>query len=205
MAFVWRHVAFWKGLHMNAYLVVADSARARFFSWQGTSDPALDGTPHLVELENVSNPEARVHDRDSFIDRGPRTRSRAAGSPQASDDSQDGSRKESQLRFVRLVAEQLSKRIAEQRPGRLLLVAERNMLEDVRREVVPALPRDLEVVELAENLSKQSTNELQRALAHKGLLPAPANGPAFEQLVPRGQPAPDSSSRGPVIRRNGMS
>jgi protein required for attachment to host cells len=190
---------------MNAYLVVADSARARFFSWRGTSDPSLDGTPHLVELENVTNPEARVHDRDLFSERSPRNHSGGAGSTHAFDDHRDGSRKESQLRFVRLVAEQLSRRIAEQRPGRLLLVAERNILEDVRREVVPALPRDLEVVELAENLSKQSTNELQRALAQKGLLPAPASGPSFEQFVPRGQPVPDSSSRGPVTRRNGMS
>jgi protein required for attachment to host cells len=184
---------------MHAYLVVADSARARFFSWQGASDPALDGTPHLVELENVTNPEARVHDRDLFSDRSPRNRSGGGSTPHAFDDHRDGSRKESQLRFVRLVAEQLSRRIAERRPARLLLVAERNMLDDVRQEVVAALPRDLEVVELAENLSKQSTNELQRALSNKGLLPAPANGPSFDQFVPRGQPVPGS-----VRRRNGM-
>jgi hypothetical protein len=85
-----------------------------------------------------------------------------------------------------------------------LLVAERNMLDDVRQEVVAALPRDLEVVELAENLSKQSTNELQRALANRGLLPAPVSGPSFEQFVPRGQPMPDSASRR-AVRRNGMS
>jgi protein required for attachment to host cells len=179
---------------MNAYLVVADSTRARLFTWPEAKDPLLDGSPRLIELENVTNPEGRLQDREVFSNRNTTNRPSMLGSGPAHsfDDHREGNRRESELRYIRRLTERLLEHVAAERPARLLLVAEPHVLDELRQELVAKLPRDLDVIELAENLSKHSASDLHVALAHKGLLPSPLTGPTREQFIPRGQPVPGS-------------
>jgi protein required for attachment to host cells len=180
---------------MNAYVVVADGARARIFAWQGAEDPSLDGKPSLVEQDNVTNPEARLADREIFSDRAPRKPTGPGAFNAGSNDHRERNRRESQARFVRLMAERVQQSVARAQPARVLLVAEPKLLGEARQEFAAVLPRNLDVVELAENLSKQSAAEIHAHLAQKGLLPAPLNGPTADQFVPRGQPRPGSDIR----------
>jgi len=54
---------------MNAaWIVVADTCRARFFAAEDPAGP-------LLEIETLSNPEARLHEGDLVSDRGGRGRS----------------------------------------------------------------------------------------------------------------------------------
>jgi protein required for attachment to host cells len=170
------------------------------FSWQGGTEPLLDGSPRLIELENVTNPEGRLQDRELFSNRNTSNRPSMIGPGPAHsfDDHREGNRRESELRYIRRLTEQLLEHIAAERAARLLLVAEPHVLDELRQELVAVLPRDLDVVELAENLSKQSPSDLHVALAQKGLLPPPPTGPSREQFIPRGQPVPGSD----VKRRN---
>jgi protein required for attachment to host cells len=177
---------------MDAFLIVADSARARLFNWRAPGDPLLDGSPRLVELENVTNPEGRLQDRELFSNPITNNRASSIGPAHSFDDHREGNRRESELRYIRRLTEQLHKHIAAERPGRVLLVAEPHVLDELRQELVAELPRDLDVVELAENLSKKSASDLHLALSNKGLLPPPLTGPSPEQFIPRGQRVPGS-------------
>lgn len=181
---------------MKAYFVVVDAARARLFSWQSPADVSLDGYPPLAELEDLTNPQARLQDREVFSNEITNNRatyrSVGPGPAHAFDDHRAGNRDESLRRFLREVARSLNEHVARERPSRIVLVSETQVLHELREEVVAALPRDIQVTELAENLGKESATGLQLALAKKGLLPQPPRGPTQDQFVPRGQPVPGS-------------
>lgn len=182
---------------MKAHLVVVDAARARLFSWKSSDDVALDGYPRLVELDDLTNPEGRLQDREVFSNEitNNRTTYRNAGPgpAHAFDDHRDAHRGETQRRFLRDVARRLNELVTRDRPSRVILVSETQVLHDLRQEVEPSLPRDVQVAELAENLSKESPTHLQQILSKKGLLPPQQpKGPTAEQFVPRGQPMPGS-------------
>lgn len=181
---------------MKAHLVVVDAARARLFSWKSSDDVALDGYPRLVELDDLVNPEGRLQDREVFSNEitGNRTTYRMAGPgpTHGFDDHRDAHRDELQRRFLRDVARRLSEHVTREGPSRVILVSETQVLHDLRQEVESALPRDIQVEELAENLSKENPTHLQQILAKKGLLPQQPKGPNVDQFVPRGQPMPGS-------------
>lgn len=182
---------------MKAHLVVVDAARARLFSWKSSDDVALDGYPRLVEVDDLTNPEGRLQDREVYSNEITNNRTTygtgGAGPSHAFDDHRDAHRGETQRRFVRDIARRLNEHVTRDKPSRVILVSETQVLHDLRQEVEAALPRDIQVVELAENLTKESATHLQQILAKKGLLPQqPPKGPTVDQFVPRGQPNPGS-------------
>jgi protein required for attachment to host cells len=179
---------------MKAYLVVLDSARARLLRWQDPEDPDLDGSASLTELADLVNPEGRLQDKEIFSTRLHTNRTTGAGQPHAFDDHREGNREESFRRFVRDVVRRLSEDLRQETFDRLLIMAETQTLSDLREELSGVLPRGLIVIELAENVAKQSAVELQERLVKKGILPAPTKGagPSAGQFVPRGQPMPGS-------------
>jgi protein required for attachment to host cells len=177
---------------MKAYLVALDTARARLFYWAGAGDPSLDGPPRLTELEDLTHPEARLHDREVFSNEIGNNRTTGPGPAHAFDDHREAHRSEGVRRFAREVGRRLSDLVSRDAPSRVILISETQMLHDLRQEVEAALPRGISVTELAENLSKLGAAELQLVLAKKGLLPGPHKGPTVDQFVPRGQPMPGS-------------
>ena len=181
---------------MKAHLVVVDAARARLFSWKSSDDVALDGYPRLVELDDLTNPEGRLQDREVYSNEltNNRTTYRTVGPgpAHAFDDHRDAHRGETQRRFIRDIARRLNEHVTRERPSRVILVSETQVLHDLREEVEAALPRDIQVAEVAENLTKENPTRLQQILAKKGVLPPPPKGPTVEQFVPRGQPNPGS-------------
>jgi protein required for attachment to host cells len=179
---------------MKAHLVVVDAARARLFSWKSSDDVALDGYPRLVELEDLANPEGRLQDREVYSNELSRATNRVGGDgpAHAFDDHRDAHRGETQRRFIRDIARRLNDHVTRDKPSRVILVSETQVLHDLRQEVESSLPRDVQVAELAENLSKETPTHLQQILSKKGLLPAQPKGPTADQFVPRGQPNPGS-------------
>jgi hypothetical protein len=179
-------------MNMKAYLVALDTARARLFYWGGAGDPSLDGPPRLTELEDLTNPEARLQNREVFSNDTGNNRTTGPGPAHAFDDHREGNRSEGVRRFARDLGRRLSDLVSRDPSSRVILISETQMLHDLRQEVESALPRGISVTELPENLSKLSATDLQLALAKKGLLPGPQKGPTVDQFVPRGQPMPGS-------------
>lgn len=177
---------------MKAYLAVVDAARARLFSWQSSEDVSLDGHARLTELDDLTNPEGRLQDRELFSNEIGNNRTTGPGPAHAFDDHRDGHRGETQRRFTRDIARRLNELVSRDRTSRVILVSETQVLHDLRQDVEATLPHGTQVMELAENLGKEAPNDLHLALAKKGLLPQPPKGPTREQFVPRGQPMPGS-------------
>jgi hypothetical protein len=177
---------------MAMYLVVADSTRARLLTWQASSDPVLDGSSRLVELESLTNPEGRLQDREVFSNEITNNRTTGPGPAHAYDDHRDAHRLESFRRFARYVAEQASEHVTRERLARVVLICETRVQHALRQTFEAELPHGLELTVINENLAALSTTQLQHALARLGLVPAPEKGPSVEQYVPRGQPVPGS-------------
>lgn len=180
---------------MKALVIVADSARARLFSWQSSDDLALDGHPQWVELEALENPEGRMRDQDVFRNEKSSSGSTGAGNAHAYDDHREGHRSEVFQRFARQVAKDVSRHVDQNGAGQVILVSETEVLHQLRQELRSALSRGIELRELAENIVQQTSSSVHQVLANKGLLPAPPKGPV-EHFVPKGQAVPGSDIRG---------
>src|SRR5262245_39800988 len=166
-----------RGVEMTRFLVGADSTRARLLTWQASSDPMLDGSPRLVELESLTNPEGRLQGREVFSNE--ITSNRATGF----DDHRDAHRTESYRRFARYVAQHANEHVGRERPAKVVLVCETRVQHELRQTFEAELPHGIELSVINENLAAQSTTQLQYALARLGLVPAPSKGPSVEQYV----------------------
>ncbi len=182
---------------MKAVVIVANSARARLFSWQSSDDVAVDGHPQWVELEAFENPEARMRDQDVFSNEKSRNGTKGAGNGNAHayDDHREGHRSEFFQRFARQVAKEVGRHVDQKGAGQVILVSETEVLHQLRQALRSALSRGIELRELAENIAQQTSSSVHQVLASKGLLPAPAQGPVTH-FVPKGQAVRGSDIRG---------
>ena len=161
----------------SCYVIVADSARARFFVLDEAAEGA--GGPDLVELEDLVNPEAESAGKDLYSENksGRNTAPMGAGA-HGYDDHRDRHVAELERRFASLVAGRGVQGATGRQSGRLVMVAEKRMLGHLR-EALAALPaHSWQVSELAKNLTKLSAHDLHEHLAENDLLP--------ERRVPAG-------------------
>jgi protein required for attachment to host cells len=153
-------------------VVVTDGARARFLTLNERASPPSVARPFLVEQWDLINPEADLKGRDLWSDL-KTGRGREAGAAQAHgyDDHRDAHEVEFKRRFaVRIVAKVLSMARAG-RADRVILAAERRMLGFLRPPLADVLEDDVEIYEIAKDLTKLSAAELQDRLAAQDLLP----------------------------------
>ena len=143
---------------MSEYcVVVAEGARARFFTLEPAEVPELSGGPDLVEHDALANPQHRAHDDSIYANtRGGRYRT-SGGQGHGYDEH----RQRHASRLDNLARSNGTRRI--------ILCAEKRML-GVLRGVVSA-PPGTEIVEVGKDLAKLPTPELHRHLARDGHIP----------------------------------
>jgi protein required for attachment to host cells len=165
-------------------ILVAGGTRARFISVDVPADAELDGGPHLLEHDDLVNPDGDVPARVLFSDRSGRAHGGAAS--HGLDDHRNQHQAEIERRFARRVIDAAEQFRKERGVQRLVIAAECQLLGTLRSELDPKRWRDVEVVELAEDLSHQSLRQIHAALAQQGLVKAPRT-PATGVYRPRGQ------------------
>jgi protein required for attachment to host cells len=157
---------------MKTCVVVADRSRARLF----ISIPSAERNgvesrgQELLEIEALIDPEGELSGQQLFSS----TRSGSNRSPHgaafAYDDHRQGHRNEEERRFAKRIAETVRERLRTERPDKLILAIEPQLLGLLRQALNGQLKQSLEVVELAKDFSWHTPRHVQEALERCGAM-----------------------------------
>ena len=137
----------------TTWIIAADSSRARILQ-------VTDRDEHLEEIEDLLNPEGRVHDRELISDAHPRFHgARGPGSDREELSAADHA---TEL-FAKRVADYLDKARNAQRYDRLHLVAAPKFLGRLRKELGKEVQK-LVTEELPKDLSSLNVREIEQSL-----------------------------------------
>lgn len=151
-------------------VVVADGARARFFSLEGAAEHGVKGGPDLVEHEVLVNPGAMLQGKEKYSDTTTGRTQSGAGATHGLDDHRDRHDAEEERRFAQRIASEAMKLADRQKASSLVLAAEVQML-GMLRKAMPA-SSTVTVQELPKDLTKLSAHELHQYLASEKIVPA---------------------------------
>jgi protein required for attachment to host cells len=154
----------------NYCVVVADSARARFFCLEDSQYPELESSPRLVERYDLANPEQELPGREVYSDGKARNRS-ANGAAHDYDDHRDNHQEEGLKRFARAIAEKGAELTRAEQAGTILLVAQSRILGLLRGALDVLRKTGAKVEEVTKDVTKLSTDDLHDYLAKEKLLP----------------------------------
>ncbi|HVY25364.1 MAG TPA: host attachment protein [Polyangiaceae bacterium] len=157
---------------MKTCVVVADRSRARLFvsapsaERYGVDNPGQE----LIEVEALTDPEGELTGQQLFSS----TRSGSNRSPHGAafeyDDRRQSHRDEEERRFAKRIAEAVRARLATDRPQKLILAIEPQLLGMLRQALNGQLQQTLEVVELAKDFSWHTPQHVQAALERCGAM-----------------------------------
>jgi len=127
----------------TTWIIAADASRARILQ-------VTDRAQQLEEIEDLLNPEGRVHDRELISDAHPRLSGHSGGGP-ASDREETSAAEHATELFAKRVGDYLDKARTGHRYDRLHLIAPPKFLGQLRKElgkevqklVAQELPKDL--------------------------------------------------------------
>ncbi len=155
---------------MSDYCVVlADAVRARIFTLEPAQRPEMESGPNLVEYRDLVNPEMEQHDKELWSEMKSGRNRASSGAAHGYDDHRDKHAEEYVSRFARQVAGDVESLISANHARHVVVLAEKRMLGFLRSSM--NLKGDVQVHEVAKNLSKLSPSELHSRLAEDGLLP----------------------------------
>ena len=136
-------------------IVVADSTRARIFTTGETSS-------ELKEIEVLSHPEGRMHDRDISSDLPGKDVGMSGAGAHAYENKTDPKDYE-RLSFARRVSDYLEGARKANKMSRLLLIAAPRFLGELRSTMSNEISEKI-VFELDKNLTRHSVDELRKYL-----------------------------------------
>lgn len=153
------------------FVVVAEGARARFFKLEPVEVPEFESGPNLREWKTLMNPEHKAHQREVFADvRSGRNRGNA-GEAHAYDDHREQHDDEMEHRFARTIAGEIEHLASSNAAPKVVLCAEKQMLGFLRGALNGHTRRDLDITEVAKDLTRLGPRELHDKLARDGVLP----------------------------------
>ncbi len=156
----------------NYVVAVVNSTRARLFVLEPAQFPEYEPSSKLVEIETLYNSTQELQGQDLWSNTKPGRNRGSAGQAHGYDDHRDNHRVEFERRFAQAIAGRITEFVRLSQPHQLLLVAEPQILGIVREILIPDLPKNLRVYELAKDLCQLRPHELHEYLAAKALLPA---------------------------------
>jgi protein required for attachment to host cells len=151
-------------------VIVADGSRARVLTLEEELTPTADPSPCLIEQRDLLNPEADAKERDLWSDKSGRGREIGAHA-HGYDDHRAAHADEFKRRFAARVVEEVRALVHARGSDRVIVAAERQMLGFLRPALAHALEHDVEICEVAKDLSRLSAAELQERLAGENLVP----------------------------------
>ncbi|OUL28589.1 host attachment protein [Nostoc sp. 106C] len=157
---------------MNRYLVaVIDGTKARFLTLKPSELPGYDSGPHLIEHEALlsSNNELQGQELGTSSKTG-RNRG-VAGQAHSYEDRRDNQMIEFERRFTQSITVKIVNLIQAHQIQQLLMIAEPRLLSLIRESLIPILPRNIKIHEIAKELCHLKPHELHEYLASKKLLP----------------------------------
>jgi protein required for attachment to host cells len=163
---------FWRHIMNPVLVVVADGAKARFFTLEEKEFARGEFRPHLVETEGLVNPEQKLPGQQLWSGTESQAGHFQEGKSQAH--SYDDRRRDHEVEFERRFAQSITEQILSQTQTHqlhhLLLIAEPRLLGLLREVLKPALPKTLKLRELDKNLCHLKPQELHEYLANRHLL-----------------------------------
>jgi len=138
----------------STMIVVADSARARIFTWE-SDDHVL-----LKELEDMAHPEGRLHERDMTSDL-PGKDSGVAGAGGHAYENKDSTKKHQQIEFAKRVSTHLDAQRKANKLSKLLLISAPEFLGELRSQFSNELSK-LIAFELPKNLAALDATEIRK-------------------------------------------
>ncbi|MCW8933632.1 MAG: host attachment protein [Gammaproteobacteria bacterium] len=135
-------------------IVVADSTRARIFTRNA------DNHEVLIELEDMLNPEGRLHESDMTSDL-PGKESGSLGAGGHVYDNKDHPKKHQQVSFAKRVSAHLDNQRKANKISRLLLIVAPQFLGELRAQFSNEL-RKLIAFELPKNLAAHDVADITR-------------------------------------------
>ena len=153
-------------------ILVADAARARLFTLEPAAFPETESSPRLVEQQmDYVNPEASLSGDELWSDDKSGRNMSTSGMAHGYDDHRTQHREEEKSHFARQVAAQAIRHALDHHARHLLVCAEKHML-GLLREALDIPPHsDLELVEVAKDLTGLSPHEIHGHLAAEQVLP----------------------------------
>lgn len=151
-------------------VVVAEGARARFFTLERSEIPDLEGGPDLIEHASLLNPEHRVNHDAIYADSSGRNRT-PGGQSHVYDEHRDQHDADVEKRFAREIAERIDNHARESGARRVLLCAEKRMLGFLRGVIGDQTPSGAEIREIPKDLANHKSKEIHEHLAGDGHLP----------------------------------
>lgn len=149
------------------YIVVADGLRARFFTLEDTPFPEMESGPNLTEVSDLVNAD---RENDIWSEKKP-GRNRGMSGAHGYDDHRSQHEEEFVRRFARSVAEEAQRLTSRNGTRELVLVAQKKTLGYLRNELNGRIKGNVQVRELAKDLSKMSPLEIHTHLAKEQLVP----------------------------------
>lgn len=158
---------------MNPVLVVvADGAKARFFSLEEKKGAGGELGSALCEEEALVNPAQMQQGQQMWS--GPSSQAghfqEGKGRAHSYDDRRQDHEVEFERRFAQAIAAQILSRTQTRTLDSLVLIAEPRILGILRQVLVPALPKTVKRSELDRNLCNLKPQELQEYLVQNNLI-----------------------------------
>jgi protein required for attachment to host cells len=154
-------------------VVVADRVRARFFVVDPPPEHRPAGEPcKLREVEALTDSEGALKGNDVFSNRRSGTNRSPGGTEFEYDDHRLRHREEVERRFAKRIAQALGTLVRGRSAEKLVLAAEPRMLGLLRPELNGHSLGGADLIELPENLSNKTPEQIQSALARRGVLPS---------------------------------
>lgn len=135
-------------------IVVADSARARIFTWSS------DDHSKLQELEDMSHPEGRLHERDMTSDL-PGKDTGPAGAGGHAYENKVNPKKQQQIAFAKRVSTYLDDARKANKLSRLLLIVAPEFLGELRSQFSNELSRVI-VYESPKNITAHDVADIKK-------------------------------------------
>jgi len=158
-------------MKLGQVVVTADGTRARFFTLEHTAEPSVESSPYLLERADVVNSEHRQPSRDKYSTTRTGFNASPRQGPHRYDDHRVRQEGEHERRFAREVAERALDIAKTAHASRLIVAAEKRMLGLLREALDTPAASNIEVKELAKDLTRLAPLELQEQLAAQGVLP----------------------------------
>ncbi|MDJ0797427.1 MAG: host attachment protein [Calothrix sp. MO_167.B12] len=157
---------------MNQILVtVMDRTRARFLTLESAQFPEYESGPNLIEQKSILNPIQELQGKELWANVKTGRNQGLGSKAHAYDDRRESHVVEFERRFAQMIANEILHITQSRHIQQVLLVAEPQILGVVRQEVIPVLPKNLQIQDLAKDLCNHKPLEIHEHLASHNLLP----------------------------------
>lgn len=152
-------------------IVAADAVRARFFTFEPEDVPDAGYGGHVIEQAVLLNPERRLKASELFTESRPPLGHSSYGPQFAIDDRGEQHVREFDQRFASGIVKKIDEQLGAHPARRVIVAAGPHMLGILRQALRNLQHRDLELDDLALDLTRETPSRMHDHLARMGFVP----------------------------------